>query len=72
MNIIASQYNAMYTISIKDAVYIRQFSKFDDIKTEDQIVWYKEDKIEGDNYMAQIDDQELVDKLEKEFISILE
>ena len=35
MKIIATQYNALYTLQKEENVYIRQFSKFDDVNTED-------------------------------------
>ena len=68
MKIISSQYNAIYTIHHKESTYIRQFSKFADIKIPDEIIWYE--SINGDALVVENDS--IVQDLEDFFIQIME
>ena len=72
MKIAASQYNAMYTLQVEEKIYIRQFSQFSDPTAKDEILWYHQEKMEGADFMAVIQDKEVVDDLEKQFVAILE
>ena len=69
MKIIATQHNALYTLMLNDYIYIRQYSKFSIAKHDDQIVWYVQ---EGNDNMTQITDPIELNKLEKEFNSLIE
>ena len=68
MKIISSQYNAIYTIHHKESTYIRQFSKFADIKIPDEIIWYE--SLNGDASL--IENVNIIQDLEDLFIQIME
>jgi hypothetical protein len=72
MKIIAAQYNALYTLQKEEKLYIRQFSKFDDVNTEDQIVWYQQSNMNGAELMSMIEDEDFVSTLEEGFTKLLE
>jgi len=68
MKIITAQYNAIYTIQHKESTYIRQFSKFADIKIPDEIIWYE--SVNGEASL--IENNSTIQDLEDFFMQIME
>ena len=69
MKIEAVQYNAMYTLNINGEILIRQFTKYGDAETPNDLIWYEQ----GENLMMMIiQDEKKIAKLEEEFKKLLE
>ena len=69
MKIIATQYNALYTLNVNGEIYVRQFTKHGDKETEDELVWYQQTDHGG---MFVIKDDKEFKNLEDSFIELLE